>query len=232
MAGDALTNSSQSDYLFSCQTGRDVFLLLMKEIRELNDFVVFQSLGQSTQRQLMQSVQVAEPANDPEQVEDDFDAEIDRFSEAAESYFYSLIDVPLQDVLLPAMAHVSLFALLTRALHLLNAEFARFEPEMPDAGSLRNCYGKQSELETLVSMLKKRTASDLELFSKHARKIDLVRRLRNRYMHGDWAGVRDLLRQLDIESSFRLVSDLFASLEESIHEPLAVLERSYVKRLA
>ena len=215
------------DYLFFSRIGRDVFLVLMKEMHQLNDLLVQQSNGRESFVEEARKLIAVAAAND-------FDE--DYWSDVHDQMFYDDIDGPLSDIFCDAIAYTSLYAILIRALKLLLGEFnqPQSKPHLNYAAAAR-AY-PSGELPELVQELRKQSGRDLKIFEKRRNDLNRLRLFRNHYMHGNWAGAfqiaaerktasadRPAWPRLTVLSAFRLVTEVLYDLEDSLEAPLEAL---------
>jgi hypothetical protein len=228
------------DYLFFSRLGRDVFLVLMKEIHQLNDLLVYQSNGRESFVAEAHKLIAVAAAND---VDEDYLAE-DYWSDVHDQMFYDDIDVPLSDIFCDAIAYISLYAILIRGLKLLLGEFNQVQSELHRNYAAAARAYPSGELLELVQELRKQSGRELKIFEKRRGDLNRLRLFRNHFMHGDWAGAfqiaaarktpsagRPAWSSLTVVSAFRLVTEVLYDLEESLEAPLEALCRVEVKFL-
>ena len=73
----------------------------------------------------------------------------------------------------------------------------------------------QSQIEANLHFLVDEIGIDFDLRSDIVELLELTRRVRNNFAHGDWAAVREDLDSLDAQTSFELVALLFIDLSDA-----------------
>lgn len=80
-------------------------------------------------------------------------------------------------------------------------------------GSVPSKTKKISDIEHYISCIKSEVLPNLELSIELTSKLNALRKLRNKFAHGEWDLIEPLLKELLFKESFAAISGLFVSIE-------------------
>ena len=82
------------------------------------------------------------------------------------------------------------------------------------AGSIpQKTNRKISDIEHYISCIKSEALSNLDIPIETTHRLNTLRKLRNKFAHGEWELVEPLLKELTFKETFNAISDLFATIE-------------------
>ena len=71
-----------------------------------------------------------------------------------------------------------------------------------------------SNIEHYISGIQNLALNDLKLSQELSFKLEMLRKLRNKFAHGDWDQIEEILKEIRFKDTFKAISDLFEEIEQ------------------